>query len=78
MDDIMKKSMVIYLLTDSTNGKQYVGKTMNPLKRRLNLHRYYKRMYVDRAIQKHGRTNFTIEIPEECTTAEELNERERY
>ena len=78
MDDIMKKSMVIYLLTDTTNGKQYVGKTMHKLHKRMGEHRRGTKHYVDRAIQKHGWENFTIEILEECATSEELSEREQY
>ena len=78
MDDIMKKSMVIYLLTDTTNGMQYVGQTTQTLQKRLNEHRRKHHTYVDRAISSHGWANFTVELLEECATLDELNERERY
>ena len=78
MDDIMKKSMVIYLLTDTTNGKQYVGQTTNKLFKRLGSHRRTQTTYVDRMIAEHGWQNFTVEILDECKTRYELDEREKY
>ena len=78
MEDIMKKRMVIYLLTDTTNGKQYVGQTSRTLSERLREHRNEKSCYIDRAIRKHGWENFTVKIIEECSTTDELNEREQY
>ena len=77
MDDIMNKSMVIYLLTDTTNGKQYVGQTQRRLRERILEHKKDD-LYVDRAIRKHGWENFTVEILDECETIDELNEREQY
>ena len=65
---------VIYLLTDITNGMPYVGQTVN-LKRRIAQHKIGDQ-YVDRAIQKHGWENFTVEVLEECETPEQLDERE--
>ncbi len=78
MDDIMKKKMVIYLLTDTTNGMRYVGKTMHKLCKRIGEHRRGKKHYVDRAINSHGWENFTVEILDECETPDELSEREQY
>ncbi len=78
MDDIMKKSMVIYLLTDSTNGKQYVGQTTQLLRKRLREHRRKHYTYIDQAIKAHSWQNFTVEVLDECTNSDELNERERY
>lgn len=74
----MKKSMVIYLLTDTTNGKQYVGKTTGKLGKRIRQHRRTKHTYVDRMIGAHGWENCTVEILDECATPAELNEREIY
>ncbi len=67
--------MVIYLLTNRLNGKQYVGQTRRPLEERLNEHQRNRRdaLYVDRAIRKHGFNNFSVEIIEVCFTATELN-----
>ena len=78
MKDIMKKSMVIYLLTDTTNGMLYVGKTTNKLGRRMQQHTHSNVCHVDQMINEHGWENFTVEILEECNTPLELTEREMY
>lgn len=65
--------MVIYKTTNLVNGKVYIGRDLknNPL-------------YIGsgkvflRAIEKYGRENFRKEIIEQCSSVEELNEREKY
>lgn len=76
-DDIMNKSMVIYLITNKLNGKQYVGQTVRKLKERMYQHMNGD-LYIDLALKKHGIENFTVEVLEECATLDELNEREKY
>ena len=76
-DDIMKKSMVIYLITNRINGKKYVGQTVRMLKDRMYQH-LNGDLYIDLAIKKYGIENFTVEILDECKTLDELNEREQY
>ncbi len=66
---------VIYKLTNTINGKSYVGKTTQSLGRRISGHKSANTA-VGRAIRKHGVENFTIEVLEECHTPEQLNERE--
>ena len=66
---------VIYLITNLLNGKKYVGKTTQTLKRRINQHKHGN-IHIDKAIQKYGRENFKVEVLEECYTVEQLNERE--
>ena len=78
MDDIMQKSMVIYLLTDTTNGMRYVGQTTQTLRKRIKEHRRKHGTYIDRAIKAHGWENFTVGVLEQCSTLDELNDRERY
>ena len=78
MDDIMQKSMVIYLLTDTTNGMRYVGLTTQTLRKRIKEHRRKHGTYIDRAIKAHGWENFTVGVLEQCSTLDELNDRERY
>lgn len=78
MEDILEKSFVVYLLTDLTNLKKYVGKTTQMLKIRLSNHRCHKKSYIGHAIRSHGWQNFKVEILEECATEAELNEREIY
>ena len=76
MDDIMDKSMVVYLLTDTTNGKQYVGQTTKTLRERIKRHKHDK-LIVDRVFNAHGWENCKIEILEECETYDELNRLEQ-
>lgn len=61
-------------MIDEMNGMKYVGQ-MNNLERRIKEHRSGKQ-YIDKAIQKYGRENFTVEVLEECATREQLSERE--
>jgi len=61
---------VVYMVTNSTNGKRYIGVTSKGTGRRLREHfsaakrsgngAFYK------AIRKHGRGSFTIQILKEC------------
>ena len=73
---MLNKSMVVYLLTDTTNGKQYVGQTTKTLGERLTRHRSGD-LLVDRALNDHGWENVKVEILEECETYDELNRLEQ-
>ena len=77
-DDIMNKSMVVYLITNTVNGKKYVGQTQRILKQRLKDHRTDKKRTIGIAIKKYGWENFTVEILDECETLEQLYESEKY
>ncbi len=66
---------MIYLITCLINGKKYVGQTTQPLKKRITQHKRGT-LYIDKAIQKYGWKNFTVQVLEECETQEQLNERE--
>ena len=67
---------VIYKITNTLNGKIYVGQTRQKLSRRINGHKSSKKIFgVDAAIAKYGWENFTAEVIEECPV-EQLNERE--
>jgi len=66
---------VIYLITNLLNGKKYVGKTTQTLKRRINQHKHGN-IHIDKTIRKYGWENFKVEVLEECYTVEQLNERE--
>lgn len=74
--------MIIYLVTNKINGKQYVGQTTRTLEER-----WYEHCYDDKsanfsilksAIKKYGENNFKVEVIRECKTQQELNEFERY
>lgn len=66
---------VVYKITNKVNSKVYVGKTTRTIKERFIEHANVK-THIGYAIRKYGRKKFTIEIIEECETAEQLNERE--
>lgn len=67
----------IYGIINLVNSKIYVGQTKRTLKERMEDHKYGD-LYVDKAIKEYGWENFRAEVIEECTTFEELNEREKF
>ena len=77
-EDFWKRKNVIYFILDRTNGKAYIGKTRQKLRKRIKNHKSGAKSYIDCAIQKHGWENFSVFALEECATPEELDERERY
>ena len=70
--------MIIYVITNLLNGKKYVGQTTRTLEERFSEHKFCKDSYIGKAIRKYGEENFKAEVLEECSTLEELNEREKY
>lgn len=63
-------SAKIYLITNQTNGKQYIGATITSVKARWNRHvcdseKERDGQALHAAIRKYGRENFTIETLEE-------------
>ena len=75
---------IIYKVTNTINGKIYIGQTWNTLEYRINQHfREAKdnnrtHVYFHNAIRKYGEENFSIEIIDHAETQEELDEKERY
>ena len=74
-------SAIIYLITNTINGKQYVGQTRRGLELRWKEHcnptpREYI-CHLHNAIQKYGSESFIIEILEH-TTIDDVNAREIY
>lgn len=69
--------MEMYLITDLTNLKQYVGQTVYTKDERWRGH-LYGDLYIDRAIRKHKPENFEVKTLEFVDKAELLNEREKY
>ena len=75
--------MLIYCITNTVNGKKYVGQTISTLELRWKRHCWActvnnPRMPITKAIQKYGAEKFTREVLCECFTQEELNEKERF
>lgn len=75
--------MFIYLLTNETNGKKYVGQTIQVPEERFKQHVYCandvtrRETLISRAIYKHGWAAFQTEIVEVCKGQEFLAEAER-
>ena len=73
----------IYKITNTINGKFYIGQTIQNVKERFYQHCATKcsqailNMVIHKAITKYGKSNFTIEVIEEVESAN-LNDRERY
>lgn len=63
---------VVYLMTDTTNGKLYVGQTIHTAERRFKEH-FYEPTYIGNAMRTHGIENFTIEVIAVCESREELD-----
>ena len=73
----------IYEITNTINGKSYIGQTIQNVKERFYQHCATKcskavlDMAIHRAIKKYGKSNFTVEVIEEVDSTN-LNDRERY
>ena len=73
----------IYKITNKINGKSYIGQTIQNVKERFYQHCATKcsqailNMAIHKAINKYGKSNFTIEVIEEVESTN-LNDRERY
>lgn len=70
--------MILYLVTNKLDGKQYIGQTIQSLKKRWAVHCAPKSEcpYLHNAIYKHGKENFTIEPIKICSSIDELNRAE--
>ena len=73
--------MIIYVLTNTVNGKQYVGKTKLTAQKRFNTHirdsKAGSELALHRAIRKHGSDAFLVEQVDTALDKEELKEKER-
>ena len=73
----------IYKITNTINGKSYIGQTIQNVKEGFYQHcatkcsKAVSNMAIHRAIKKYGKSNFTVEVIEEIDSAN-LNDRERY
>ena len=73
----------IYKITNTINGKFYIGQTIQNVKERFYQHcatkcsKAVSNMAIHRAIKKYGKSNFTVEVIEEIDSTN-LNDRERY
>lgn len=74
--------MLIYRFTNLINGKVYIGQTVKPLEKRLQLHRWSVRkdsqQAIHCAIRKYGWESWRIEILYAAKTINELNAMETF
>lgn len=69
--------MEIYLITNNLNGKQYVGLTTRTSEERFREH-LKGDSYIDRAIRKYGKENFSLEVLCRPRTIDSLKKQEDY
>jgi group I intron endonuclease len=74
--------MIIYKITNKTNGDFYIGQTTKSKEERFQRHKYEasygSKTYLHRAMRKYGFDNFIIEEIENQILKENLDEREIY
>lgn len=70
--------MIIYLYTNTINGKRYVGQTQREDKERISEHLRKNKTVFDKAVSKYGMDAFKYEVIDTAETTKELNEKERY
>lgn len=73
--------MVIYLITNKINGKQYVGQTIHSAEKRFVEHCKPSETtcrLLNRAIRKYGKEAFDVSVLEEVEARDKLDEREIY
>ena len=74
--------MIIYKATNKINGKSYIGQTIKPLERRISGHLYELKngsdYYFHNALRKYDFENFSWEIICECSSKEEMTDKEKY
>lgn len=68
--------MIIYLITNKVNGKQYVGQTIRTLNERLREHRRNTKSLIGKAFKKYGKDSFEVEILHQIDSFDKLQELE--
>lgn len=69
--------MIVYLVTNLVNGKQYVGQTLKSLRRRWMGHQLAG-SYLYNAIRKYGKEYFNIEVLNICLNKKAMDSVEKF
>lgn len=73
----MKSFGIIYKITNTINGKVYIGQTTASLRKRFSGHKWKgSTSRISKAIKKYGGSNFTAEVVCRCDSLSDLNNRE--
>ena len=70
---------LVYKITNDINNKIYIGQTTESLEHRFTRHCGYQLQddtYFHRVIKKYGKEHFKIELICECSSQEELDQKE--
>ena len=67
----------IYLITNTLNGKKYVGQTIKTPEARFKEH-CFAASPLGHAICQYGADKFRIEVVDHCATPQQANEREKF
>lgn len=73
--------MIVYLITNIINNKQYVGQSTRSLEKRWSEHCCQgttARSAIKSAIKKYGKENFTIAIIDQANNINDLNKKESF
>lgn len=75
--------MIVYMVTNQVNGKEYIGQTVQGLEKRKYRHMSDAKarrdsIYFHSALRKYGPDNFDWEVLHECDNIEDLNKLEIY
>jgi group I intron endonuclease len=64
--------MIVYCVTNTVNGKYYIGKTVDTVDARWSDHKYLARstgrQYIHKAIRKHGEDSFVLGLLADCSS----------
>lgn len=80
----MEELYQIYLITDLTNDKKYVGQVvkhrgyLQRFKEHLNDYKFSKSAMLSNAINKHGAENFKVDLIEDNILERDIDEKEKY
>jgi group I intron endonuclease len=76
-----RTKMIVYCVTNTVNGKKYVGKTRSSLTKRIKGHLYdslvkNSQYAFHAAIRKYGPASFTVSVLAKCCSLKEIREKE--